>query len=87
MVIKIELNLTIHFFFYLFITALAYGYCGGFGITAGAHRLFAHKAYKANKALKVLMLYFQTIAFQNSVFEWARDHRFVWLHVLVFFWS
>lgn len=44
-------------------------------ITAGSHRLFAHKAYKANKAMKIMLLYFQTIAFQNSVFEWARDHR------------
>lgn len=55
--------------------ALTYGFAGGFGITAGSHRLFAHKAYKANKAMKIMLLYFQTIAFQNSVYEWARDHR------------
>lgn len=59
----------------MLISALTYGFAGGFGITAGSHRLFAHKAYKANTALKVLLIYFQTIAFQNSVFEWARDHR------------
>jgi fatty-acid desaturase len=56
-------------------SAILYAFCGGFGITAGAHRLFAHKAYKANTPLKLLLILFQTIAFQNSVFEWARDHR------------
>lgn len=55
--------------------AMVYGFAGGFGITAGSHRLFAHKAYKANRAMKIMLLYFQTIAFQNSVYEWARDHR------------
>lgn len=48
---------------------------GGLGITAGAHRLWAHRAYKANWALRVLLTIFNTIAFQNHVIEWARDHR------------
>lgn len=48
----------------IFFVALIYGFAGGFGITAGSHRLFAHKAYKANRALKIMLLYFQTIAFQ-----------------------
>lgn len=25
--------------------------------------------------MKILLIFFQTIAFQNSVYEWARDHR------------
>lgn len=57
------------------ILAYMYGFAGGYGITAGAHRLFTHKAYKANTPLKLILIYFQTIAVQNSVYEWARDHR------------
>nr|ABA39443.1 delta-9 desaturase [Diaprepes abbreviatus] len=48
---------------------------GGFGITGGAHRLWAHRAYKAKWPLKLLLVLCQTLAHQNSVIEWARDHR------------
>ncbi|KAG5671196.1 hypothetical protein PVAND_001407 [Polypedilum vanderplanki] len=54
---------------------VVYGICGGFGITAGAHRLWAHNSYKTNTAYKIMLLIFQTIAFQNSAYEWTRDHR------------
>ncbi|XP_023228734.1 stearoyl-CoA desaturase 5-like [Centruroides sculpturatus] len=47
----------------------------GLGITAGVHRLWAHKAYKAKWPLRLLLAYWNTIAFQKSVFEWSRDHR------------
>ncbi|CAG9865307.1 unnamed protein product [Phyllotreta striolata] len=49
--------------------------CGGLGITAGAHRLWAHRAYKAKWPLKVILTIFNTLAFENSVIEWSRDHR------------
>lgn len=45
------------------------------GITAGAHRLWSHRAYKAKWPLRVILIVFNTIAFQNHVYEWARDHR------------
>lgn len=45
------------------------------GVTAGAHRLWSHNGYKAKWQLKVIWLYLNTMAFQNSVWEWARDHR------------
>ncbi|KAG5889224.1 hypothetical protein JTB14_018647 [Gonioctena quinquepunctata] len=48
---------------------------GGLGITAGAHRLWAHRSYKAKWQLKVMLAVFNTLAFENSVIEWARDHR------------
>lgn len=54
---------------------IAYGTLSGFGITAGAHRLWAHGAFKANFPLRVLLAYFQTMAFQNTIYEWVRDHR------------
>lgn len=54
---------------------LILGLATGYGITAGAHRLWAHGAYKANLRLKLILVFFQSIAFQNSVIEWVRDHR------------
>jgi stearoyl-CoA desaturase (delta-9 desaturase) len=47
----------------------------GLGITAGCHRLWAHKSYKAKLPLRLLLAFFQTVAFQNSIHEWSRDHR------------
>ncbi|PNF17902.1 Acyl-CoA Delta(11) desaturase [Cryptotermes secundus] len=54
---------------------LVYTSCGGLGITAGAHRLWAHRSYKATWQLRIILGIFQTIAFQNHIYEWARDHR------------
>ncbi|XP_060573447.1 stearoyl-CoA desaturase-like isoform X2 [Ruditapes philippinarum] len=49
--------------------------CGGLGITAGAHRLWAHRSYKAELPMRILLAIFNSLAFQNDVIEWARDHR------------
>lgn len=48
---------------------------GAFGITGGAHRLWAHKAYKAKVPLRIFLMILQTLAFQNCIYEWVRDHR------------
>ena len=48
---------------------------GGMGITAGAHRLWAHKAYSAKWPLQVILMILNTVAFQDAVIDWARDHR------------
>ncbi|XP_025404998.1 acyl-CoA Delta(11) desaturase-like [Sipha flava] len=45
------------------------------GITAGAHRLWSHRSYKAKWPLRVILMICNTVAFQNHVFEWSRDHR------------
>ncbi|XP_046884719.1 stearoyl-CoA desaturase b [Hypomesus transpacificus] len=45
------------------------------GITAGAHRLWSHRSYKASFPLKVFLGLANSMAFQNDIFEWARDHR------------
>ncbi|XP_053681796.1 acyl-CoA Delta-9 desaturase [Sabethes cyaneus] len=58
-----------------FIMALALGMFGAFGITAGAHRLWSHRAYKAKWPLRLILMLSQTLAFQNSIYEWTRDHR------------
>ena len=48
---------------------------GGLGITCGAHRLWSHRSYKATWPLRLLLMLFNSMASQNSIFEWARDHR------------
>ncbi|XP_067619643.1 acyl-CoA Delta-9 desaturase-like [Eurosta solidaginis] len=48
---------------------------GGLGITAGAHRLWAHRSYKAKWPLRLILMVFNTIAFQDAAYHWARDHR------------
>ncbi|KAL4240636.1 suppressor of clathrin deficiency [Mactra antiquata] len=47
----------------------------GLGITAGAHRLWSHRSYKAKLPLRILLAIFNSMAFQNDIIEWARDHR------------
>lgn len=48
---------------------------GGLGVTAGAHRLWAHRAYKAKWPVRLFLVMCNTIAFQDAVIDWARDHR------------
>ncbi|XP_033200622.1 acyl-CoA Delta-9 desaturase isoform X1 [Bombus vancouverensis nearcticus] len=45
------------------------------GITAGAHRLWAHRSYKAKWPLQLFLMIANTIAFQDAAIDWARDHR------------
>ena len=47
----------------------------GLSITAGYHRLFAHRSYEAKGWLKFLYLFFGAGAFQNSALKWCSDHR------------
>lgn len=52
-----------------------YANVGGLGITAGAHRLWSHRSYKAKWPLRALLCIFASIAAQNDIYEWCRDHR------------
>lgn len=45
------------------------------GVTAGAHRLWSHRSYKAKLPLRIFLATANSMAFQNDIFEWARDHR------------
>eukprot|EP00929_Paragymnodinium_shiwhaense_P049815 TRINITY_DN2511_c0_g4_i1.p1 TRINITY_DN2511_c0_g4~~TRINITY_DN2511_c0_g4_i1.p1 ORF type:complete len:692 (+),score=181.48 TRINITY_DN2511_c0_g4_i1:63-2138(+) len=47
----------------------------GWGITAGAHRLWAHRSYKAGTPLKTFLMLANSIANQGSIYHWSRDHR------------
>ncbi|XP_076766435.1 acyl-CoA Delta-9 desaturase [Xylocopa sonorina] len=58
-----------------FLFQVSLGIVAGMGITAGAHRLWAHRSYKAKWPLRALLMVLQTVAFQNHIYEWVRDHR------------
>jgi len=50
-------------------------FISGLGITAGAHRLWSHRSYKATLPLRFFLMICNSMAFQGSIFEWSRDHR------------
>src|SRR6266849_1901155 len=47
----------------------------GLSITAVYHRHFAHVSYKAHPLVRFFFLVFGACAMQNSVLNWASDHR------------
>ncbi|HSK78822.1 MAG TPA: fatty acid desaturase [Thermoanaerobaculia bacterium] len=53
----------------------------GLSITAGYHRLFAHKTYQAAWPVRLFLLVFGAGALENSVLNWAADHRVHHAHV------
>ncbi|KAL7728091.1 hypothetical protein ACLKA6_002237 [Drosophila palustris] len=55
--------------------ALFMGGVAGFGVTAGAHRFWTHRSYKANTFLRSLLMLSYSVAGQNTLYDWVRDHR------------
>ncbi len=55
-------------------TILCLGYCG-MSITAGYHRLWAHKTYEAHPVLQWFFAIGGAFALQNSALHWSSDHR------------
>ena len=47
----------------------------GLGITAGAHRLWAHRSYTATWPLRLVLMLMNSMANQGSIYHWSRDHR------------
>lgn len=47
----------------------------GLGITAGVHRLWSHRSYKASPQLRSLLMIMNSVANQGTIYHWARDHR------------
>ncbi|CAG2108965.1 unnamed protein product [Medioppia subpectinata] len=46
-----------------------------FGIIAGAHRLWSHRAYKAKWPLRLILGALQTATIQEDIYEWSLKHR------------
>ena len=53
----------------------------GLSVTAGYHRLFAHKTYQAAWPVRLFFLVFGAGAIENSVLNWSADHRVHHAHV------
>lgn len=53
---------------------LMMGFCG-LSITAGYHRMWSHKTYKAHPLLRFIFALGGAMALQNDIFHWASDHR------------
>jgi len=47
----------------------------GMAITAGYHRLYAHRSYRSAAPVRAFFLIFGAVAVQNSALRWAADHR------------
>lgn len=62
-------------YFKTLVYATAMHFWCGLSITAGMHRLYSHKSYKATLPLRLFWVIGATLAYENSVFTWARDHR------------
>lgn len=61
--------------FQTYLWSFVVGIIGGFGVTAGAHRYFTHRAFKAKLPLKIILILCYTVSGQNSIPDWVRDHR------------
>jgi stearoyl-CoA desaturase (delta-9 desaturase) len=57
------------------IWAVTFYIISGLGITAGYHRLFAHRAYEAQPSVVALMIFMGTAALQGTVKWWCGGHR------------
>lgn len=52
-----------------------YSIFGGIGVTCGAHRLWSHRSYSAKLPLRIFLMICHSIAGQNDLLTWCRDHR------------
>lgn len=57
------------------IWAVVFYFWTGLGITAGYHRLWAHKSYSARTPLKLFLALVGGGAVEGSIRWWSRDHR------------
>mgnify|MGYP001219193571 CR=1 FL=1 len=61
--------------FYTFMQVILLYQIGGLSITMGSHRLWSHRSYKAKNPTRFLLMLLVSMAFQNSIYHWVRDHR------------
>lgn len=71
----IALIVTGHFHLSSLIWAILYTGATGVTITAGYHRLFAHRAYTTCWPVRLVFLLLGAASFEGSALEWSTDHR------------
>jgi stearoyl-CoA desaturase (delta-9 desaturase) len=65
----------------MILTMILFLFLNGMSITAGYHRYYSHRSYKAHPLVEGVLLFFATMACQGSVLRWACDHRLHHAHV------
>lgn len=78
--------LPFYFYYYtpslaLILISIVLLYVSGLSITAGYHRYFSHKSYKAHPVIEALLVLFGSMTAQGSVLRWSYDHRLHHAHV------
>ena len=58
-----------------FLVAASLWWATGLAITAGYHRLFSHRGYRASAPVRLFFAIFGAMAGQNSAIAWCSDHR------------
>lgn len=59
----------------ILIFTLVFAFLTNLSITAGYHRLFAHRSYEAHPLAKIFFLLIGASAWQGSALKWGSDHR------------
>lgn len=79
---QVLLALTLPFYLYysfpslgMVIASVVLLYLTGLSITAGYHRLYSHRAYRAHWLVESMVLFFGAMAGQGSALRWSFDHR------------
>jgi len=57
------------------VSFFALWFANGLSITAGYHRLWAHRAYEAHWSVRIPFMLFGAMTVQNSILIWASSHR------------
>jgi stearoyl-CoA desaturase (Delta-9 desaturase) len=55
--------------------AVGFYLLSGFGVTVGFHRYFTHRAFRANRGLRIGLAIAGSMALQGDVITWVADHR------------
>lgn len=64
------LRITSMYIILLFIFLAVFLYViSGMGVTAGVHRLWAHRSYKARLPLRILLAFMYTVAFEVRLLD------------------
>ena len=57
------------------VLCLAFYLLVGISVTAGYHRYFSHKSFECHPIVQAFFLFFGSMALENSLLQWASDHR------------
>jgi stearoyl-CoA desaturase (delta-9 desaturase) len=77
----LAIHLAVLFVFFVPVTWISLALCAGlyfirmFGITAGYHRYFSHRAYKTSRIFQFILAWLGCSALQKGPLWWASNHR------------